>query len=144
METKNRRPLGAGGRASATDSVEESFELAAAYRVLQLADGLGLDLPYPLARHLEDAADLLQRVGVTVAQAVAELDDLALAVGQRLEHLLDLVLEHLLRRRLHGRLGRVVLDEVAEVAVLTLADGPVQRDRVTADLQDPPRLLDGV
>ena len=30
-----------------------------------------------IARHLEDAADLLERVGVAVADAVAELDDLA-------------------------------------------------------------------
>jgi hypothetical protein len=71
--------------------------------MLQLADGLGLDLPDALAGDLEDAADLFERVGVAVADAVAQLDDLALAVGQRLEHLLDLVLEHLLRwRRLTG------------------------------------------
>src|SRR3954447_3936185 len=74
--------------------VEEAFELPAADRVLQLADGLRLDLADALAGDLENPADLFERVGVAVAQAVAELDDLALAVGERLEHALDLVLEH--------------------------------------------------
>src|SRR5205085_7111262 len=140
---KNRRSLRTGGGVSPAErAVEEALELAAADGVLQLAHRLGLDLADALARHLEDPAHLLQRVGVAVAQAVAQLDDLALAVGQRLEHLLDLVLEHLLRRRLHRRLDAVVLDEVAEVAVLALAHRAVQADRVPADLQHPPRLLD--
>src|SRR5262249_46878318 len=123
-------------------TIVEPFELAAADRVLQLTHRLGLDLPDALARHLEDPAHLLQGVGVAVAQAVTQLDDLPLPVGQRLQDLLDLVLEHLLGRRLHRRLGRVVLDEVAEVAVLALAHRPVLADRVPVDLQDSPRLLD--
>src|SRR5206468_9961753 len=39
-------------------------------------------------------------------------------------------------------LGGLVLDEVAEVAVLALADGPVEADRVAADLHHPPGLFD--
>src|SRR5688500_2697274 len=78
---------------------QEAFQLARPDRVLQLADGLCLDLANALARHLEDAADLFERVGVAVADAVAELDDFALAVRQGLQHLLDLVLQHLLRGR---------------------------------------------
>src|SRR4051794_19575751 len=123
-------------------AVEEAFEVPAADGVLQLPDRLRLDLANPLAGHLEDPADLFERVGVAVAQAVAELDDLALAVRQRLEDAVDLVLEHLLRRRVDRRLDAVVLDEVAEVAVLALADGPIEADRVPADLHHPPRLLD--
>src|SRR5690242_16394158 len=64
--------------------VQEARQLAAADGVLQLADRLGLHLPHALARHLEDPAHLLERVGVAVADPVAQLDDLALAVGQRL------------------------------------------------------------
>src|SRR5438552_785937 len=56
---------------------QEAFQLARPHGVLELADGLGLHLPHALARHLEDAADFLQRVGVAVADAVAQLDDLA-------------------------------------------------------------------
>ena len=54
----------------------------------------------------------------------------ALAVGQGLEHLVDLLLEHLLGRGVDRALGGLVLDEVAEVAVLALADRAVERDRV--------------
>src|SRR5262245_45708245 len=142
-QQKTAGPWGSAVAVSASHgSVQEPFQLATAYRVLQLADRLGLDLPHALARHLEDAADLLQRVRVAVAQPVTQLDDLALAVGQRLEHLLDLVLEHLLSRRTHRGLGAVVLDEVAEVTVLALAHGPIQADRVAADLEYAPGLLD--
>ena len=56
------------------------------------------DLADALARHLEDATDLFERVRVPVADAVAQLDDLPLAVRQALEHLLDALLEHLLGR----------------------------------------------
>src|SRR4051794_28796359 len=72
---------------------QESFKLPCPNRVLQLADCLGFNLTHALARHFEDAAHFFQCVGVAVADAVAQLDDLAFAIGQRLEHLLDLVLE---------------------------------------------------
>src|SRR5262245_29291077 len=122
--------------------VEEAFELPAPDRMLQLAHRLRLDLANALARHLEDAAHLFQRVRVTVAQAVTQLDDLALAIRQGLEHLIDLVLEHLLRGRLHRRFGGVVFDEIAEIAVLALADGTIETDRRPAALEDATRLLD--
>ncbi len=61
-------------------AIQETFQLPGADRVLQLADGLGLDLPDPFAGDLEDPADLFEGVGVAVANAVPQLDDLALAV----------------------------------------------------------------
>src|SRR5579875_455141 len=64
---------------AAQHAVEEALKLPAPDRMLQFAHRLGFDLPHPFARHLEDAADLLQRVSVAVAQAVTQLDDLALA-----------------------------------------------------------------
>src|SRR5262249_25967495 len=118
-----------GGRSASAGTLEEALELPAPDGVLQLADGLGLDLPDPLAGDLEDPADLLERVGVAVAQAVPQLDDLALAVGQGLEHLVGLLLEHLLGGGVDRALGGLVLDEVAEVAVLALADRAVEADR---------------
>src|SRR6478609_8543973 len=87
---------------------EESFQLPRPYRVLKFPDGFGLDLADAFTRHLEDAADFFEGICVPVANAVAELDDLALAVGQRLEHLLDLVLEHLLGRALDRVVGLLV------------------------------------
>ena len=53
--------------------VQESLELPGADGVLELADGLGLDLADALAGDLEDPPDLLQGVGVAVTYAVAEL-----------------------------------------------------------------------
>src|SRR5262249_29232074 len=85
--------------ASNSGSLDEALELPRADGVLELEHGLRLDLPDALARHLEDAADLLERVGVAVADAVPELDDLPLPVVQGLEDLLDLVLQHAVRRR---------------------------------------------
>src|SRR6266511_39067 len=82
-----------GGQGSA-GTLEEALELSAAHGVLQFSDGLGLDLPDALAGDLEDPSDLFEGIGVAIAQAVAELDDLALAVGQGLEDLVDLLLEH--------------------------------------------------
>ena len=64
--------------------IEEPNQLLAAAGLLQLANSLRLDLADALARDLEYVADFFQRVAVAVAQAVAELDDLALAVAQRL------------------------------------------------------------
>src|SRR5262245_61903413 len=129
-------PIPSAQGSAAQDAVEEAFELPAADRVLQLPHGLRLDLADALACHLEDPADLFEGVRVAVAEAVAQLDDLALAVGQRLQYALDLVLEHFVPGSADRRLDAVVLDEVAEVAVLALADRPVQADRVPADLQD--------
>src|SRR5438477_264583 len=53
-------------------------------RVLQLANGFGLDLPHPLAGALEDAADFLLRVGVAVAQGAPEANELPLPPRDRL------------------------------------------------------------
>jgi hypothetical protein len=51
-------------------------------------DRLELDLPDALRRDPELFADLLERVGVPVCQAIAETDDLAFLAGQGFENLL--------------------------------------------------------
>src|SRR5262249_11508821 len=137
-EARGLRGLAVGS----TRALEEALELSTPHRVLELPHGLGLDLANPLAGHLEDPAHLLEGVGIAVPQPVAELDDLALAVGQGLEHLVDLLLGHLRGGRVDRALGGLILDEIAEVAVLALAHGPVERDRVAGDLHHPPGLLD--
>src|SRR5687768_11305618 len=101
--------------------------------MLQLLDGLGFDLPHALARDLEDAADFFERVGVTIAQPVTKANDLALAIGQRLEQALDLVLENAVVRGANRILAALVLNELAEAAVFAVADRAVEADRVTTD-----------
>jgi len=71
-------------------------------RVLQLADRFGFDLPNAFAGHLEDASDFFEGVGVTVAETVAQFDDLALANTSRSLRRFDLVLEHLVRGGVDG------------------------------------------
>ena len=111
---------------------EEALELAEARRVTELADRLGLDLADALASDLEDRGRPLRACGVAIAEAVAEFDDLPFALRQAGQHLVHLLLEHLWLTPFRRVLGRLVFDEVAEVAVLPLADGRVERDRVAA------------
>ena len=65
--------------------LDKLAEYGAPHGVLELADGLGFDLPHAFSRHFEDATDFFQGIRVAVTNPVAELDDLALAVRQRLE-----------------------------------------------------------
>src|SRR5207248_325928 len=94
---------------------------------LELLQRVVLDLADPLARDAERAADLLERARLLALQAEAELDHLALALRQRVERLLDVLAAQRERGLLVGRLGRLVLDEVAELGLLLLADRLLER-----------------
>ena len=52
--------------------VHETFELSRADGVLELADGLGLDLPDTLAGDFEDPPDLFQCISVAVADYICQ------------------------------------------------------------------------
>src|SRR3954469_10086705 len=95
---------------------------------LELLQRVVLDLADALAGDVEGAADLLQRPRAAAGQAEAHLDDLALALGQGRQRAVDVLLAQVLRRDLKRRLGRLVLDEVAELGLLLLADRLLQRD----------------
>src|SRR5438477_6959704 len=109
----------------------------------QLAEGLRLDLANSLACHVELATDLLQRARPAVLEPEPELEHASLATRQRVQHRLDLFLEELVR----GRFGRseraAILDEIAEVGVLLLADRRLERDRLLRHLDDLADLLRG-
>ena len=83
--------------------------------MLQLANCLRLHLAHALARDLEDATDFLKRVGVPVANSVAQLENLTLAIGQRLKHIVDALTKHVARRRIGWTCLTLVFDEIAEV-----------------------------
>src|SRR3989337_4601139 len=108
--------------------LQEAPELLGARRVAELAEGLGLDLPDPLAGHGEVLADLLERVLAAIRQPEAEPQHLLLARGQRGQHLVRLLPEREADDGLHGRDHLLVLDEVAEVAVLLLPDPRLAAD----------------
>src|SRR3989304_1544754 len=122
--------------------IQEADQFRAAAGLLEFADGFGFDLADPLAGDLEDVADLLEGVAVALAQAVAEFDDLAFAIAERLENLRDLPAEHFLGGADGRALGAGIGQEVAEVAVLAVADGAVEADRVAAHGQHAAGFLD--
>src|SRR5437667_128340 len=121
---------------------DEIFQALASRRMAQLAQRLGLDLADPLAGHPELPADLLQRPGTAIIEPEAQLQHLALARRERLQHVLQLLLQHGKRRRFGRREGVLVLDEVAQVAVFLFADGRLQRDGFLSNLDDFPHALD--
>src|SRR5229473_7856571 len=96
-----------------------------------------LDLADPLAGDTEGAADLLERLWLTAMEAEAELDYLALALGQRGQRLLDLRASQRDRGLLERRLGQLIFDQVSELRVLLLADRLLERD---GKLRHPPDL----
>src|SRR5438128_2629269 len=119
------------------------LQLLGPRRVAELAEGFSLDLADALAGNAKLATHFFQGAGATVLQAEAQLEHLALALGERAEHRADLLLEEVVRGCVRGRDCLGVLDEVAQVAVLFLADGRFQRDRLLADLEDLAHLVGG-
>src|SRR5262245_66069153 len=89
---------------------------------LQLLQGVVLDLADALTGDAEGAADLLQRAGVLALQPEAQLDHLALALGQRVERALDVLAAQVQGGLVERGRGLLVLDEVAELGLLLLTD----------------------
>src|SRR5947209_241187 len=96
---------------------------------LQLLERLVLDLADALARDVERPPDLVERARVLAAEAVPELQDAALAVGEVLQRLAQRLLGEDLRRALVRRLGALVGDELPELGLLLVADRLLERDR---------------
>src|SRR5215211_1429083 len=80
---------------------------------LQHRQRLGLDLAHALAGHADLFADVLERQGTLVDQAVAELDHAPLAPGERVEHALEVGVADPVGDDLEGAVASGVLDEVA-------------------------------
>src|SRR5215217_7323096 len=120
------------GRASAAGHSARLRDVAELLRLgeaLELLQRLVLDLPDPLARDVEGAADLVERARVLPAQPVAELEHAALAVREVLERLAERLLREDLGGPLVRGLGALVGDELAELRLLLVADRLLERDR---------------
>ena len=79
----------------------------------ELGQGLGLDLADALARDTKLAADFLERAGMSVDKSKAQLNNLALTIGKRVEHLGELLLQHGEAGGIGRNDGLGVLDKVA-------------------------------
>src|SRR5438045_9661637 len=120
----------------------EAAQPAGTRRMAQLLERLGFERPDTLPGDREPRADLLERVVGALADAEAEAKDLLLARRERREYLARLVAQVDAHDRVCRRDDGLVLDEVAEVRVLFLADRRLERDRLLRDLHHPPHLLD--
>src|SRR4051794_22512289 len=137
---KHRRGLSAPAGPNRLARVAEALGLG---ERLELLEGVVLDLADALARDVEGAADLLQRVRTGAREAEAHLDDLALALREGVERLAHVLAAQVRRRGLERGLGVLVLDEVAELGLLLLADRLLQRDRLLGHAQDLAHLARG-
>src|SRR5215210_4294417 len=116
-------------RLSRVRPLRDVAELLGLRERLQLLQRLVLDLADALARHVERAPDLVERARVLPAEAVAQLEHAALAVGEVLQRLAQRLLRQDLGGALVRRLGALVGDELAELGLLLVADRLLERDR---------------
>src|SRR5215213_817703 len=86
-------------------------QLLRAARVAQLAERLRLDLADALSGDAELAANLFQRPLAPVVQAEAKLEYAPLAARQRVQDILNLLREQLVRGGVRRRHRALVLDE---------------------------------
>src|SRR5829696_4808616 len=98
--------------------LEEAFQLPDAGGVPHLAQSLRFDLPNALAGDLELAADFFERPAVAIDQAEPLLQDLALALRERGQHVANLVLEERDRRDVRRVLGGLIGNEITEALVV--------------------------
>src|SRR5579875_274232 len=115
-------------RAEANQSGDVAQLLGLSQR-LQLLQRLILDLPDALAGDVERAADLVERARMLATEAVAQLEDAALAVAQVLQRLAQRLLGEDLGGALVRGLRPLVRDELAELGLLLVADRLLQGDR---------------
>src|SRR3954454_18806161 len=116
--------------------LEVVTQLLGPRRVPQLRQRLGLDLPDALPGDAELLADLFESARVAVGQSEPELDDLLLALGERVQDRVELLLQEDERRRVDRDDSVGVFDEVAEVGVVLFADRCLQRHRLLRQLLD--------
>src|SRR5207245_439699 len=118
------RPGLAAGPWNTTRAASDREQVAGAGvggRVAQLRHRARLDLTDALTREVEVLADLLERARLAAVEPEAQREDLALPLVERGEELLDLVGQQRGGRDLERRLGRAVLDDVAQLRVTVLA-----------------------
>ncbi len=110
--------------------------------MLQLAQRLRLDLADALAGDAELLADLFQRVVGVHADAEAHAQHALLAGREAGKH----PRRRLAQVRLDGGVDRqhrvLVLDEIAEIAILLVADRRLEADGLLGDLEDLAHLLE--
>src|SRR2546423_15698242 len=114
MRAAARKEGTRGGTRGSPTSLDAVFQALRFRQRLKLLQRVVLDLPDALAGHAEGAADLLERARLLALEPEPQLDHLPLPLGKRGERALDVAPPQRQRRRVEGRLGLLVLHEVAE------------------------------
>src|SRR5947207_4105150 len=102
--------------------IQKTAQLPRPRRMLELAQRLGLDLADALAGHRELLADLFQGVVGVHADAEAHAKDPLLARRERSEHARRGLAQVRLDRGVDRQNRVLVLDEIAEMRILLVAD----------------------
>src|ERR1700730_3244852 len=109
--------------------------------MLQLSQRLGFDLPDSLARDRELLAYFFQRVILVHSDAKAHAQPPFFAWGDRGEHARRDVAQFRLDGGVDGLQCVLVLDEVAEAAIILVADRRLDGERLLRKPEDSPHLL---
>src|SRR5215510_1145889 len=100
---------------------KKTFQLPDTGWMPHLTQSLCLNLADPLARNLKLPAYFLQRSAVAIHETESLFEDLPLTVGERFQHVLDLLFEQNDCSHVARVFGPPVLDEIAEIGFLALA-----------------------
>src|SRR5436305_10397889 len=92
----------------------------------QLTQCLSFDLANPLTSDVEFFAHFFQRAATPIVQTKAQLEHLALTLGQAVQHILDLLFEQLMAGGFSWSERGVIFEEVTEMAVLFFTDRRLQ------------------
>src|SRR3954451_3678837 len=121
------------GRAWFAERLRGELEALAGQAALELRERRRLELADALARQAELLADGLERPGLAIGEAEAELDDAALPLGELRDDVPHGLAAKRLRRLLLRVDGGLVGEQVAELAVGVGADCLVERDGRVGD-----------
>ena len=102
--------------------------------MLQLAKCLGFDLTDTLTGDIELTADFFQGAGTSVIQTETQTQNLLFTFCQTAQDIVDLILEQLIGSVLIRTQSIFVLNEIAEMGIVFLADRCFQRYRLKGDL----------
>src|SRR5207302_5224251 len=115
---------------------KESLQLSNTCWMPHFAQGLCFNLTNALAGNLELPAYFFQGPAVSINQPKSLFEHLPLPIGQRLQHVLDFLLQQNNRSHVARVFGASVLDKVAEICFFALAYRGLERDWLLRHLQD--------
>src|SRR5689334_6464665 len=107
---------------------EEAFQLPDSRGMAHLPEGFGLDLSDALSRDTELASYFFKGPAVAIDQPEPLLQNLALALRQCFQDVLNLLFQENNRRHVARVLRAFVLDEISEICLFALPDRRLQRN----------------